>query len=117
MRDAYEKAELTMEELDLHALRIAAKKARYAIEYFADLDGAGAVRRARRIATLQDFLGDHRDATLLLQRMRKYARTVPKKDRELVMGVGSALGSLERAVRIRRGDLRLAWERAVKEES
>ena len=48
--------------------------------------------------------------------LKKYARTVPKKDRELVMGVGSALGHLERAARIRRGDLRLAWERAVKEE-
>ena len=116
MRDAYERAEQTMEETDLHALRIAAKKARYAIEYFAELDGPGAVRRARRIATLQDFLGDHRDAALLLRRMKKYARTVPKKDRELVMGVGSALGNLERAVRIRRGDLRLAWERAVREE-
>ena len=116
MREAYEKAEQTMEEPDLHALRIAAKKARYAIEYFAELDGPGALRRARRIATLQDFLGDHRDASLLLRRMKKYARTVPKKDRELVMGVGSALGSLERAVRIRRGDLRLAWERAIREE-
>jgi CHAD domain-containing protein len=116
MKDAYEKAEQTMEEPDLHALRIAAKKARYAIEYFAELDGPGAVRRARRIATLQDFLGDHRDASLLLSRMKKYARTVPKQDRELVMGVGSALGSLERAARIRRGDLRLAWERAVRDE-
>jgi len=92
------------------------EESRYAIEYFAELDGPGALRRARRIATLQDFLGDHRDASLLLSRMKKYARTVPKKDRELVMGVGSALGGLERAVRIRRGDLRLAWERAVKEE-
>ncbi len=116
MRAAYEKAEQTMEEPDLHALRIAAKKARYAIEYFAEVDGPGALRRARRIATLQDFLGNHRDASLLLRRMKKYARTVPKKDRELVMGVGSALGHFERAARIRRGDLRLAWERAVKEE-
>ena len=116
MKDAYEKAEQTMEEADLHALRIAAKKARYAIEYFAELEGPGALRRARRIATLQDFLGDHRDASLLFTRMRKYARTVPKQDRELVMGVGSALGHLERAVRIRRGDLRLAWERAVRDE-
>ncbi len=116
MREAYEKAEHSMEELDLHALRIAAKKARYAIEYFAELHGPGASRRARRIATLQDFLGDHRDVSLLLARMKKYARTVPKRDRELVMGVGSALGSLERAARIRRGDLRLAWERAVRDE-
>jgi CHAD domain-containing protein len=115
MRKAYEKAEHSMEVTDLHALRIAAKRARYAIEYFADIDGQGAQRRARRIASLQDLLGDHRDAVALLERMRKYARTVPKKDRELVMGVGGALGHLERAARLRRGDLRIAWERALGE--
>jgi CHAD domain-containing protein/adenylate cyclase class IV len=113
MGKAYERAERSMEVADLHALRIAAKKARYAIEYFAEIEGPVATRRARRIASLQDFLGDHRDAVALLRRMRKYARTVPKKDRELVMGAGSALGHLERAARIRRGDLRLAWERAA----
>ncbi len=115
MREAYEKAERSMEIEDLHTLRIAAKKARYAIEYFTDIEGHGAVRRARRIATLQDFLGDHRDAVALWRRMRKYAGSVPKKDRELVMGTGSALGHLERAARIKRGDLRLAWERATGE--
>jgi CHAD domain-containing protein/adenylate cyclase class IV len=115
MREAYEKAERSMDVADLHVLRIAAKRARYAIEYFADIEGHGALRRARRIAALQDLLGDHRDAVALLERMRKYARTVPKKDRELVMGAGSALGHLERAARLKRGDLRIAWERALGE--
>jgi triphosphatase len=115
MRKAFERAEHTMAEEDLHVLRIAAKKSRYAMEYFADLEGANAVRRARRIAGLQDLLGDHRDANALLRRMRKYARGVPKKDRELVMGVGSVLGHLERAARIRRSDLRDAWEKAIAE--
>ena len=116
MREAYQKAEHSMEVEDLHTLRIAAKRARYAIEYFADIEGHGAMRRARRIATLQDFLGDQRDAVALWERMKKYARSVPKKDRELVMGAGSALGHLERATRLKRGDLRLAWERAAGEQ-
>ncbi|MGH7682311.1 MAG: CHAD domain-containing protein, partial [Candidatus Eiseniibacteriota bacterium] len=115
MRDAYARAEESMEPDDLHALRIAAKKARYAVEYFADIEGHGSGRRAKRIATLQDFLGDQRDAISLWERMRRYARTVPKKDHELVLGAGSVLGHLERAARIRRHDLHLAWERAVGE--
>ena len=115
MRQAYESAGRTMADEDLHVLRIAAKKSRYAIEYFAELEGPDAARRARRIAGLQDLLGGHRDASVLLRRMRKYARTAPKKDRELVMGVGSVLGHLERAARIRRGDLRDAWEKAIAE--
>ena len=115
MREAYAKAGDTMELTDLHALRIAAKKARYAAEYFADIEGHGATRRAKRIATLQDFLGDQRDAVSLWEGMRRYARTVPKKDRELVLGAGSVLGHLERAARLRKSDLRLAWDRATGE--
>ena len=115
MRQAFERAERSMADEDLHVLRIAAKKGRYAIEYFSELEGPDATRRARRIAGLQDLLGAHRDATVLVRRMRKYARTVPKKDRELVMGAGSVLGHLERAARLRRGDLRAAWEKAIAE--
>ena len=115
MREAYEKAESTLDTEDLHALRIAAKHARYAIEYFADLEGLGATRRAKRIAGLQDFLGDLRDAEALSRRIRKYARTVPKKDKELVMSAGAAIGHLDRASRVRRGDLRDAWEKALGE--
>ena len=113
MREAYEKADASLSSEDLHALRIAAKRARYAIEYFADLEGLAAARRAKRISGLQDFLGDLRDAEALARRVRKYARTIPKKDKELVLSAGSALGHLDRAARVRRGDLRIAWEKAV----
>ena len=114
-RRAYEKAEATLETEDLHALRIAAKRARYAIEYFADLEGLGAARRAKRIAGLQDFLGDLRDAEALSRRIRKYARTVPKRDKELVLSAGAAIGHLDRAARVRRSELREAWEGAIGE--
>ncbi|HET9940652.1 MAG TPA: CHAD domain-containing protein, partial [Candidatus Eisenbacteria bacterium] len=110
-----ETAVRTMEPEDLHQLRIAAKRARYAYEYFAELEGPLAMRRAKRIAGLQDFLGDHRDTTQLLRRMRRYARTVPQEDRELVLGTGSVLGHLERSSRVKRSDLRDHWERAMAE--
>jgi CHAD domain-containing protein len=115
MREAYETALRTMEPEDLHLLRIAAKRARYAYEYFAELEGPLALRRAKRIAGLQDFLGNNRDAVSLLRLMRRYARTVPHEDRELVLGTGSILGHLERTSRVKRGDLRDHWERAMSE--
>jgi CHAD domain-containing protein len=113
MEAAYEHAEKTADAKDLHALRIAAKKARYAIEYFGDLEGAESLRRAKRIAGLQDFLGDHQDSVTLLGRMRKYAKTVPRRDTELAMSAGSVLGHLERAARVRRSELRRAWDRVA----
>ena len=115
MHAAYETAVRTMEPEDLHQLRIAAKRARYAYEYFAELEGPLATRRAKRIAGLQDFLGEHRDTTQILRRLRRYARTVPHEDRELVLGTGSVLGHLERSSRVRRSDLRDHWERAMAE--
>jgi len=115
MEEAYERAEKTADAGDLHALRIAAKKARYAIEYFGDLEGADALRRAKRIAGLQDFLGEHQDSVTLLSRMRKYAKTIPRRDAELAMAAGSVLGHLERAGRVKRSELRRAWERVAEE--
>lgn len=115
MEEAYEVAEREAGAKDLHALRIAAKKARYAIEYFGDLEGQAALRRAKRIAGLQDFLGEHQDAVMLLGRMRKYARTVPRRDSELTMAAGSVLGHLERAARVKRSELRRAWEKVGEE--
>jgi len=99
----------------LHALRIEAKRARYALEYFGETSGADWARRAKRLARLQDFLGEHQDTVMLLRRLQKYAETVPARDRELTLSVGSAMGHLERAGRMRRSDLRRAWSDAREE--
>ncbi len=109
---AYEEAERLVDQPSLHAFRIAAKRARYALEYFGDTAGPGSWKRAKRLAGLQDFLGEHQDCVVLLRRMRKYARTVPGRDRELTLGVGSVMGHLERVGRMRRADLRRAWSDA-----
>lgn len=109
---AYEEAERLVDQPSLHGFRIAAKRARYALEYFGDTAGPGSWKRAKRLAGLQDFLGEHQDSIMLLRRMRKYAKTVPGRDRELTLGVGSVMGHLERVGRMRRADLRRAWSDA-----
>ncbi|MGE5178797.1 MAG: CHAD domain-containing protein [Bacteroidota bacterium] len=112
---AYEEAERLVDQPSLHALRIAAKRARYAHEYFGETGGPRSSRRAKKLSGLQDFLGEHQDAVMILRRLRKYARSVPGRDRELTLSVGSAMGHLERAARMRRSDLRRAWGEAREE--
>jgi CHAD domain-containing protein len=112
---AYEEAERLVDEESVHEFRMAAKRARYSYEYFGDTAGPRSGRRAKRLANLQDFLGDHQDAVMLLGHLRKYAKTVPGRDRELTLAVGSALGHVERAARLRRTELRRAWSEAREE--
>ena len=108
--EAYAEASSELSAQTLHALRLAAKRLRYTLEFLSPVLGGGAAARAKRIAGFQDFLGSHQDAIGLLRRLRKYARTIPRRDKALTLGAGSALGALERATRIKRSELREAWE-------
>jgi CHAD domain-containing protein len=49
-----------------HALRIACKRMRYALEFHAPLYGAAGRRVVRRLVRLQDLLGEHQDACVAL---------------------------------------------------
>ncbi len=109
VEEAYAEAEREMAAEALHALRLAAKRLRYTLEFLAPALGGGASARAKRIARFQDFLGAHQDAVGLLRRLRRYARSIPARDRALTLGAGSAIGALERATRIKRSALREAW--------
>ncbi|MEK7349013.1 MAG: CHAD domain-containing protein [Candidatus Eisenbacteria bacterium] len=109
LKAAYAEAERTMEPEALHAVRLEAKRLRYTLEFLAPVLGADATARAKRIVALQDFLGAHQDAVTLLARLRKYARTIPRRDKSLTLGAGSAIGVLERAARVKRGALREVW--------
>ena len=106
---AYREADRDMAPEAVHALRLAAKRLRYALEFLAPVIGGGAKEQAKRIVRLQDFLGQHQDAITLLTRLRKYARKIPKRDKALTLGAGAAIGALERATRLKRGELRDAW--------
>jgi CHAD domain-containing protein len=90
----------------VHALRIAIKNARYAVEYFADLEGTGASRRAKRLGRLQNMLGARQDAAILLRQMKRYARTIPDEDQELLLGARAAIQKLERTARVRKSELK-----------
>jgi len=110
LEEAYEEAEREMAPEALHALRLAGKRLRYTLEFLAPVLGDAAGSRAKRIARFQDFLGDHQDYVMLLERLRKYTRTIPRRDKTLTLGAGSALGALERATRVKRSALREAWQ-------
>ena len=89
-----------------YALRIAIKHARYAVEYFEDHEGVGAGRRAKRLGRLQNLLGARQDAAVLLRHMKRYARTIPEEDRDLLLGARAAIQKIEDAARVRKNELR-----------
>jgi CHAD domain-containing protein len=61
-----------------HQVRIAAKKARYAAEFFGSLEPAGCVKRyVGRLASLQDVLGSLNDATVADRLLREIATAYP----------------------------------------
>lgn len=79
-----------------HAVRVHAKRARYAIEAVADVLGAPARELGRAVAAVQDLLGEHRDAALAAQTWLAIAREDPG-DHTLAVTAGQ-LQERERAV-------------------
>lgn len=91
---------------DLHAVRIRAKRSRYASEAVAPVVGKPARRLAAAVADLQTVLGDHQDAVVAEAWLREAAKgsTIPK----LVAGELIALQRVEAA------NCRKAWPRVWK---
>jgi len=83
----------------LHAVRIRVKRARYAAELARATVGRRARRFIDRAITLQDILGEHQDAAVAEQRLRRLLRTA-----------GGGRGSVGRRLLERqRGRRRAAW--------
>lgn len=95
---------------DLHAVRIRAKRCRYAAEAAAPVIGKPARRFAAAVSDLQTVLGDHQDAVVAESWLREAAttRTIPK----LVAGELIALQRVEADAC--RQAWRLAWKQADK---
>jgi CHAD domain-containing protein len=85
----------------LHALRIAGKRARYAAEL------AGRQKVVKRAKLLQDVLGTHQDAVVAVQRLRKLAAGAP-------VAQAFAAGRLVEREHARRADARAAWPKVWK---
>lgn len=94
-----------------HAVRVNGKRARYAIEAVADVIGGNAPRLSKRLASVQDLLGEHQDAAIAGSTWLAIARSDPD-DHALAVAAGQ-LYERERAV-IRRVRSRFpaAWQAA-----
>jgi CHAD domain-containing protein len=96
-------------DVELHQLRIRAKRARYAAEAGAPVLGRRAAAFARAVARLQDVLGTHHDAVVAAERLRAMAGTGRPAF------VAGQLWGVERQVaEASRADWPKAWKRARK---
>jgi CHAD domain-containing protein len=59
---------------DLHALRIRAKRVRYALEFLAPFTGAPGHALVKRLVALQDILGAHQDAVVAAAFVRAHRK-------------------------------------------
>jgi CHAD domain-containing protein len=92
----------------LHAVRIRAKRARYAAEAVAPALGPAVRDFAKAVAKLQDVLGDHQDAVVATQWLRDVAHDTDSPDEEFVAGMlAGFLRPVER-------ETRAAWPKAWK---
>lgn len=85
---------------DLHAVRIAVKRARYALEPFGDLAGRPAAATIRAAVAVQDLLGEHQDAVVAAGAARRFSRDL-----------APLAGAYERKAARLRGAFPAAWRR------
>ena len=72
---------------ELHQLRIAAKKCRYAVLALVPLLGDGPARIGARLGTLQDTLGDQHDAVVAGNWLQEAVRRAPDPEMAFTAGV------------------------------
>ena len=97
----------------LHDVRIATKRARYAAEMFAATSGKGARRFVRRAGRVQDALGRHHDAVVALAWLLD--RTPPDGDAGL--SIGWLAARFANAREAERHAWRARWEALARPEA
>lgn len=93
---------------ELHAVRIRAKRMRYASEAVAAVFGAPAVDLAKTAGDLQKVLGDHQDAAIALIWLRVAAKDARTSDEAFLAGMVAGM------VREDERSARAAWPRTWK---
>jgi CHAD domain-containing protein len=96
---------------ELHAARIRAKRARYAADVAALVVGKPAEKLARRVAGVQEVLGNHQDACVAREWLRRVALDV---DAPVAVVAGELAAVQDAEALACRHDLAAAWERATK---
>jgi len=99
-------------DVEWHAARIAAKKARYATEALVPVFGEPAKTLARQLESVTELLGDHHDAVIAADTLRRFAGT-----RGISGRAGFALGRLHDVERAHAAELLVQFERTWPEVS
>jgi CHAD domain-containing protein len=94
---------------ELHAVRIRAKRARYAAEAVVPAVGKGPKRFAKAVAHLQDVLGEHQDAVVAGQWLREH---VPADDGHAAFVAGQLAVLEAAAAQASREEWPAAWKQA-----
>ena len=89
-------------------MRIVAKRARYAAEAVERYGGKPVKRLARRLAALQDVLGDYNDAVVAAE----WLRARPMSEPASAFQAGELAGTLDAMARGHAGDVPRALRRA-----
>ncbi|WP_460401790.1 CHAD domain-containing protein [Actinophytocola sediminis] len=95
----------------LHALRIRGKRLRYAAELAAPAGGKPVARLIKATKAFQEVLGDHQDATVAEEELRRLAASLAAADHEAVF----VAGRLVERERGRRADCRARWRETFDE--
>ena len=106
---ALEKRTSRTDDRQLHKLRIQSKRARYAAELAQSSRGAPAARFVKDSTKLQDVLGEHQDAVVALDRLRRLARAAGSTGAAFT--AGRIAEREERRKLQARHDLSSAWKR------
>ncbi|HEX7094302.1 MAG TPA: CHAD domain-containing protein [Acidimicrobiales bacterium] len=99
----------TPSDAELHRVRLAAKRCRYAATTVVTVHGKPAKRFATRLATLQDTLGSLNDTAVLATRLRAQTDGLDPAD---ALAMGEVLGRLGAMADAARGRWRDDWQRA-----
>jgi CHAD domain-containing protein len=79
----------------LHAVRIAAKKLRYALEIQRELKRSKSTARVTQLKRLQDLLGRMHDLEILIDRTRRLQAEIASSDRTLTLELDMIIRTLE----------------------
>jgi CHAD domain-containing protein len=79
----------------LHAVRIAAKKLRYALEIERELKRSKSTARVTQLKRLQDLLGRMHDYEILIDRTRQVQTSIAGNDRKLTSELDTIIRTLE----------------------
>jgi CHAD domain-containing protein len=94
-----------------HAVRIRAKRARYATEAVAEVLGGTAAELAKAVSGVQSLLGDHQDAAVAAQTWLAIAHADPD-DHALAVTAGRLYERERAAVRRARDKFPEVWDKA-----